>query len=433
VFNKIISLKEFAVSGEHCTLSVHILNYYIVMMRLITVSAFLFFVSVSLHAQTGIKFNTDFKNAFSNAKKENKKVMIYFYADNCPACDYLQEEFSNTSLGNLYNKSFVNYKFNGNTGGKRAAEYYNVYSFPTMLFIANDGDPVYSLRGYREGKEIFDAGKMARRNGRDIKRLMDKKYKDDPEDTDHLYNYIEYQMVRGNFGKANKYSKEYLNLRDKIDDTEWMNFVLDYASDPTTYAHTVLLQEKDKFYKQYGREIVDPIIFGSILYEQAEKNFTRNAREQERAFLRSAASKGFKPDDSEVRMFYYNYLFTNPRLTVDGLSAKDRELHTKYALFALENGTEKVDRETLLRTAIYLLKYHQKQSTMSNLNDALDNRNKQTPNYGFLDMQSVVLYSLGQEELAVEKIQQARELAVSSGVRDYRPSVTAFKKQGIIK
>ncbi len=403
------------------------------MNRLITISAFLFFVSISLDAQTGIKFNTDFKNAFVNAKKENKKVLIYFYTKNCPGCDYLEEEFSNKSIGDLYNKSFLSYKFDANTNGKNAAEYYNVYSFPTMLFVASDGDPVYSMRGYKEGQEIFDGGKIARRNGRDIKKLMDKKYKDNPKDTDHLNNYIEYLMIRENFGKAKKLSKEYLNLRNNIEEAEWMNFVLDYASDPESYAHKVLLEERQKFYEQYGKEIVDPIIFGSIIYENAEKQFTRNATEQERAFLKSAASKGYKPDDEQVSMFYYNYLFSNAGLTVTRISGRDKDLHTKYALFALENEMKGVDMETLIRTSVYLLKYHQRQSTMSNLNDVLDNKHKQSPHYGLLDMQSVVLYSLGQEDLAVEKIQQARELAVRSKIRDYRPSVTTFKKEGIIK
>lgn len=431
MFNKIISHKQFAVNHEHCNLSIIIIR--IPMIRLISIAAFLFFVFGTSTAQKGITFNNDFKNAFVNADKENKKVFIYFYADNCPGCDYLEEEFSNTSIGDLYNKSFVSYKFNGNTNGQRAAEYYNVFSFPTMIYVAADGDPVYSVRGYQDGKEIFEAGKMARRDGREIKKLMDKMYKDNPTDTDHLSNYIEYLMIRENFGKAKKLSKEYLNLRNNIDETEWMNFVLDYANDPSSYAHQVLLEEKEKFYKQFGKETVDPIIFGSIIYANLENQYTQSSNDQERQFIKSAVSKGYKPDDENLNMFYYNYLFSNPSLATTGVNGRDRDLHTKYALYVLENGTENVAREPLLLTSIFLLKYHQKQSTMSNLNDALANHHKKSPHYGVLDMQSVVLYSLGQEDLAVEKITQARELAMKSGIRDYRPSVTTFKKQGIIK
>jgi len=402
------------------------------MIRLITVSTLLLFYALSGHTQTGITFNKDFSNAFIKARQEKKKVFIYFYADNCPACDYMSSEFANKSIGDLYNKSFVSYKYNGNAAGKRVAQYYGVYSFPTMLFVASDGDPVYSLRGAREGKEIFDAGKMARRNGRDIKKQMDKMYKDDKTDTDHLYNYIEYQMVRGNFSKANKLSKEYLNLRENIDKGEWMNFVLDYANDNTTHAHKLLLEERELFYKQFGKEIVDPIIWGSILYENAESQYGKSQSNQERAFIKSAVNKGYKASNPELRLFYFNYLFSDPSLSQGNVRGRDRDLYTKYALFVLDDRTETLDRETLIKMSIYLLRYHQKQSTMTNLNDALDNHFKRSPHYSVLDMQSVVLYSLGQEELAVEKIQHARELALKNKV-SYRPSITDFRKQKIIK
>ena len=388
--------------------------------------------------QKGVQFNKDFSDAFVRADKENKKVFMYFYADNCPACNHLQEEFANTSIGNLYNQSFVSYRFNASRGGKNAAEYYNIYSFPTMLFVADNGEPVYSLKGYREGKQIFDAGKVARMTGREIKKLMDKKFKDNPTDTDHLYDYIEYQTVKQNFSKANKLTKEYLELRDQIEEPIWMNFVLDNASDPTSPAHDLLIAEKERFYKKFSRKQVDPIIWTSILRRGQENGAFFQEDELERAFVNDAQTKGYKSNDPYMRQFFYNYLFSNPQLLQSNFSRRQIDIHTRYAYYALENreeflGQDFADIETLLRTSIYLLRYEQKASTMGNLNDLLDSQFEQNPSHRILDMQANVLYALGNEELAIEKITEARELAAKTGIRDYKPSVTNLKKQRILK
>ncbi len=403
------------------------------MIRLFSCLIVMCFCIVNADAQKGVQFSNDFSNAFVRAYKEQKKVFLYFYADNCGACNHLQEEFSNTSIGNLYNKSFVNYKFNATRDGKKAAEYYNIFSFPTLLFVSDDGDPVYSVRGYREGSEIFEAGKIARKSGRDIKKLMDKKFKDNPTDTDHLYDYIEYQMVRQNFGKANKLTKEYLALRDQIPESVWMNFVLDYAYNPSSPAHDLLIAEKERFYKQFGKKVVDPIILGSILSENQQNQSNFGEQNLERAFINDALSKGFKSNDPSIKDYFFGYLFSNPQLMQTRFSRSQIGVHTKYAYYALENQKELLDTETLLRLSLYLLKYEQKESTMSNLNDLLVNQFKLNPQYGLLDMQSNVLYALGDEDLAVEKITEARALALSSGVRDYKPSVTTLKRQRILK
>lgn len=400
--------------------------------QITSIALFIFFLC-QLSAQKGIQFSKDFSNAFLQADKEDKKVFIYFYTDNCQACEYLEDEFSNTSIGNLYNDSFINFKSNGRTSGKRTAEYFGIYSFPTLLFIDSNGEPDFSARGYRDGKGLFEVGKMARRPARDIKKLMERKYKDTPTDTDHLYDYIEYQMIRGNFSKANKLSKEYLELRHTIEESIWMNFVLDYANDQQTYSHDLLIQEKDKFYETFGRDVIDPIIWGSIIGANQNRGQFMGMHDFERAFTKEAVRKGYDADDEKLRRYYFNYLFSNSLITSQRLSNKERDLHTRYAFYAIENKEQKYDREIILRAAIYLVKYHQKDSTMSTLNDILASHFEATPHHSFLDMQSVALYALGEEDLAVEKILAARELAVSAGVRDYTPSVTLFKKQRILK
>ena len=63
----------------------------------------------------------------------------------------------------------------------------------------------------------------------------------------------------------------------------------------------------------------------------------------------------------------------------------------------------------------------------------LDSQFEQNPSHRILDMQANVLYALGNEELAIEKITEARELAAKTGIRDYKPSVTNLKKQRILK
>lgn len=389
---------------------------------------------VSLYSQTkGIQFRDDFSAAFKQADKEDKLVFAYFYVPNCNACDWLEEEFRNTSLGNLYNDSYLSYKLNASLNGKKMAEYFGVFTFPTLLFIHPSGEVRYSARGYRDGKAIFEAGKLARKSKRDIRNIMDDRYKKNPSDTDHLYDYIEYQFVRENYSKANKLIEEYLDQRSNIEENAWMNLVLDYGSDVDSPAHEVLLEEKDLFIDKFGKKLINETIWNSIIGKLGLRYDPNNISHFHGKFMEAVQRSGYEKSDVDLKLFYSEYIHTNPLLSQLRLSSKDKDVLTKYALESILVKDHKFDRKHLLSVGVHLLRFYQKQTAMAQLNDVVAYNHSLSPHYSYLDMQSLALYALGESDAAVEKITNARELALSTGVKNYKPSITEFKKLGILK
>jgi len=381
----------------------------------------------------GIDFRKDFSAAFDLANKENKLVFMYFYVPNCGACDWLSEDFGNTSLGKLYNDHYLSYALDATGKGKKMAEYFGVFSFPTLLYVTSQGNVKFSARGYRDGKSVFDTGKLARQPIREIKKFMDNKYKTNPSDTDHLYDYIEYQFVRENYSKANKLIKEYLNQRDEIDKASWMNLVLDYAHDPDSYANEVLILKKEDFINEFGEKLINETVWNSLIKKVSRNTDPNNFSRFENRFIKEAVASGYNPKDDGLVLFYSEYLHTNPIINQIRFPSSDKALFTKYALEAILVEDHTFDRKHLITMGVHLIRYYQKENAMARLNDVLASNFEKDAHHSYLDLQSVVLYAIGEEDAAIEKVKAARELALSAGVKSFKPSITEFKRMGIVK
>ncbi len=90
-------------------------------------------------AKAGIVFqeNIEFEKALEQSKKEGKLLFIDCFGPGCGACVMLtQETFPDKSLGEFYNKTYINVTYDVSTlEGKKVCEKYKVGAFPTLLFF----------------------------------------------------------------------------------------------------------------------------------------------------------------------------------------------------------------------------------------------------------------------------------------------------------
>ena len=118
------------------------------MIKITTVLVALF-SPIILTAQ-GISFmDNDLEGALAKAKAENKVVFVDAYTTWCGPCKWLAANvFTNDTLGEFYNKQFVNLKLDMEKGvGVEFAKKYEVRAYPTLLFISPRGEVVSRVVG----------------------------------------------------------------------------------------------------------------------------------------------------------------------------------------------------------------------------------------------------------------------------------------------
>ena len=104
------------------------------------------FVSISYSKNTnaqGIDFYHDksFKELLEMAKKQDKLVFMDCYTSWCGPCKRLASQvFPDTVVGNFFNTTFVNTKFDMEKDeGITIATKYAVRAYPTLLWLDADG------------------------------------------------------------------------------------------------------------------------------------------------------------------------------------------------------------------------------------------------------------------------------------------------------
>ena len=91
-----------------------------------------------------------FVDVLAQAKRENKRVLVDFWATWCHACMQMNKTtFRDTRIGNLMNYSFVNYAVDvdHDADGKNLVEKFKIQAFPTYLILNPDGTEYNRVTG----------------------------------------------------------------------------------------------------------------------------------------------------------------------------------------------------------------------------------------------------------------------------------------------
>ncbi len=123
-------------------------------------------VPISGYAQEnkGIHFEDDSLSVLlAQAKREKKLIFIDAYASWCVPCKLMDESvFTNDTVGKFYNSNFINVQINMEKGAREdLAEKYDVFCFPTFLFIDSTGMLVHRQSGMCTAQNFIELGKNA--------------------------------------------------------------------------------------------------------------------------------------------------------------------------------------------------------------------------------------------------------------------------------
>lgn len=253
--------------------------------------AFSIFFSLSVFAQDGIRFeDSTFKDILAKAKKEKKLVFVDAMASWCGPCKMMDKNvFSQKSVGDYYNTTFVNAKLDMEKGeGIEFAKKYGVRSYPSYLFIDGDGQLITRNLGYMEESVFLQVGEEAQANigaGDSMKAKFEKGEKDPVflAKIIQLYANTDYEFAKRASERyfKNKKTKEYtkdeigylLYFVKDVKDANYANFVAEKAE--------IIKVVPEQTYNDFGNQILMSKIMADAIDENSktikEKKFLAQA------------------------------------------------------------------------------------------------------------------------------------------------------------
>ncbi len=216
-------------------------------------------------AQEGIVFEkTAFKDILAKAKKENKLVFMDAMASWCGPCKMMDKNvFSKKNVGDYYNSSFINAKFDMEKGeGREIAAKYGVRSYPTYLFINGDGVLVSRNFGYMPESTFLELGKEAESALSKIG-SMRQRFDKGEKDPEFLINIIKLNSET-DYDFAKLASERYFkNKKDKTYTKDEIGYLLYFIKSPDDANFKTFLNSKaeitkilpEKNYDEFSNQI----------------------------------------------------------------------------------------------------------------------------------------------------------------------------------
>ncbi len=223
--------------------------------------------------ENGINFlkDTQWNEALSMAKAQNKLIFVDVYTDWCGPCKTMDAEiFPLKAVGDKYNRHFINYKLDAEKGeGPALKAKYSVKSYPNYLFINGDGVLVYRSTSAMPANEFLKVADQALAEAQQPVTIvqLDERYPALRKDKDFMYTYLRRKtdLKLGNadlideyVGLLNETEKgEIKNLQLLVDNGNFLskNLQLGIALD-------ALIAHKDQFplLQQQNKESLQMII-----------------------------------------------------------------------------------------------------------------------------------------------------------------------------
>ena len=237
-------------------------------MRLIYSICVFMLIGYQADAQKGgIQFqDLEWSEALKKAKSENKLIFLNGMAQWSQPCKLMDEyTFSDTEVGEYYNKNFINLSIDMEAfPGSELAERYQVYLYPTLLFINGDGMVVHRGCGAMDSAVLIDLGQRALDPETRLAGLQ-KKYDEgnrDPEFLATMSATLSDACLDQTAWVDHFFSE--LNQSQWTSKAAWTMISLN-VDDPYSPYFQYLMKYKDLYVMNFGKDTVDQKIYDVLL------------------------------------------------------------------------------------------------------------------------------------------------------------------------
>ncbi len=230
------------------------------MRQIITTITFCW-LSLSVMFAQGIDFsNAEWDSVLEQAKAENKIVFVDAYTTWCGPCKQMDKKvFSSKKVGSYFNDKFISVKMDmekpqGITMGNK----YNVFVYPTLLFIDGYGSLVHRVAGYKDVNGLMEEGELALDPSRSLAAL-DAKYEAGEKSPEFLRTYL---MAKSDAmdGSHGPIAEEYLATQEDWSQGENLSIIFNLTETADSEMFEYLAKNKALFIEQYSEaEVEDKI------------------------------------------------------------------------------------------------------------------------------------------------------------------------------
>lgn len=131
-----------------------------------------------------------FEKGLQKAAMEDKMLVLYFYFDQCEACDVIEKKsFTNLSVIDFFSNHFVSIKINtGSETGEKLRKQLDVRIHPGIVFLNASGVVIHQIAAVFDPHDIIRHGNIALSN-RSLSKL-NKEYESGQRQPDFMREYI---------------------------------------------------------------------------------------------------------------------------------------------------------------------------------------------------------------------------------------------------
>jgi len=273
------------------------------MRQYITVFVLAILFTSNLSAQ-GIEFtDAKWEKVLAQAQKENKIIFVDAYTTWCGPCKKMSSQvFTSKKLVKFYNDKFINVKMDmEKPQGRILGDKYNVFVYPTLLYIDGKGSLVHRTAGYQKVDQLFEEGNVALDPAKSLG-SMDAQYAAGERDPAFLKEYLKTKAGAMD-GSTQEIAEEYLATQTDWSEPDNLSLIFNLTDNVDSKMFGYLVQNKDVFIKQYGVNDVESkiqqMVFAKIHDESAGMNMEQIGNLFYRAYPSTAAKM-----TSQYRMTY---------------------------------------------------------------------------------------------------------------------------------
>jgi len=228
----------------------------------------LLLISLTINAQTGIKFkHINWAEVQEEAKSENKMIFIDCYTTWCGPCKKLSKEiFPQEIVGEYFNENFISIKVDMEKGeGIELRNKFKVNAFPTMLFISKEGKEIHRIVGYFAADKLIAQAKKAKQNV-GLSSFVDR-YNNGERSQEFLMKYISVLSHINNKKELSKIIDEYMSKVADVDLIKKENWqiILKYIYDPYSREIKYVQKNKAEFCKVHEKMAVEYKLLGTYI------------------------------------------------------------------------------------------------------------------------------------------------------------------------